>query len=179
ATELASSRWNGWYDLLLVGCDELDVIGRAKRCHSLDQALDELEARTRTIAKRLVDDPRADVRTRRLEDPEDEDWGLMLLISRLVPTPEQMARLLVLADGPGGVAALVAGDTQAAGGKLAPALLRLESDSAGPGQMLATVTFAWVGPQHELTVWPQALAVDEYEALAGGVTTTGGTSDVR
>jgi DNA-binding SARP family transcriptional activator len=178
ATELASSRWSGWYDLLLVGCDELDVIGRAERCRSLDQALDTLEARMRTIATRLADDPEADVRTRRMEDPQDEDWGLTLLVSRLEPTPGQMARLLVLADGPGGVAALLAGDTQAADGKLAPALLRLESDPQGPGQMLATVTLGCLGPQHELTVWPQTLTVGEYEALAGLFTTASATSDV-
>src|SRR5262249_49150426 len=161
-----------------VGCDEVDVIGRAERCHSLDQALDALDDRMRTIASRLAGDPQADVRTRRMEDPEDEDWGLTLLVSRLEPTPEQMARLLVLADGPGGVAALVAGVTQAAGGKLAPALLRLESDPAGPGQMLATVTFACAGPQQELTVWPRTLAVDEYEALAGPFTTATAAFDV-
>ena len=178
ATELASSRWSGWYDLLLVGCDELDVIGRAERCRSLDQALDTLEARMRTIATRLADDPKADVRTRRMEDPEDEDWGLTLLVSRLEPTPQQMARLLVLADGPGGVAALLAGDTQAADGKLAPALLRLESDPQGPGRMIATITLACVGPQHEITVWPQTLTVGEYEALAGLFTTASATSDV-
>jgi len=178
ATELASSRWSGWYDLLLVGCDELDVIGRAERCRSLDQALDTLEARMRTIATRLTDDPKADVRTRRMEDPEDEDWGLTLLVSRLEPTPEQMARLLVLADGPGGVAALLAGDTQAADGKLAPALLRLESDPQGPGKMLATITLACLGPLHELIVRPQTLTIGEYEALAGLFTTASATSDV-
>jgi DNA-binding SARP family transcriptional activator len=179
ATELAASRWSGWYDLLLVGFGEVDLVGRAERCQSVDQALDVLEARTRTIARRLFDDPHADVRTRRLEDPEDEDWSLTLLISRLDPTPEQMARLLVLADGPGGVAALVAGDTRATDGKLAPALLRLEPDSEGPGQMLATLTFAHAGPQHELTVWPQTLTPDEYEALSGLVTTMSVTSDIN
>ena len=30
ATELASSHWSGWYDLVLAGCDELDVLGRAE-----------------------------------------------------------------------------------------------------------------------------------------------------
>jgi DNA-binding SARP family transcriptional activator len=161
ATEFASSRWSGWYDLLLVGCDEVGQIGRAERCHSLDQALDVLEARMRTIATRLADDPEADVRTRRMEDPDDEDWGLTLVVSRLEPTPEQMARLLVLADGPGGVAALVAGDTKATDGELAPALLSLESDPEGPGQMLATLTIAGIGPEHDLIVRPPTLAVDE------------------
>jgi DNA-binding SARP family transcriptional activator len=178
ATELASSRWSGWYDLVLAGCDELEVLGRAERCRELDEALDVLEARTRTIARRLADDGQADVRTRRMEDPEDEDWGLTLLVSRLQPTPEQMSRLLDLADGPGGVAALVAGDIQAADGKLAPTALRLEPDPAGPGQMKAVITLAYLGPQHPLVVWPQTLTVSEYEALAGLFTTAVATSDV-
>ncbi len=178
ATELASSRWSGWYDLVLVGCDELEVLGRAERCRDLDQALDMLEARTRTIARRLAGDRQADVRTRRMEDPEDEDWGLTLLVSRLQPTPEQMARLLDLADGPGGVAALVAGDIQAEDGKLGPAVFRLEPDPGGPGEMTATITLAYLGPQHQLTVWPQTLTVSEYEALAGLFTTAAATSDV-
>ncbi len=178
ATELASSRWSGWYELVLAGCDELDVLGRAERCRDLDAALDVLEARARTIARRLLDDGQADVRTRRMEDPEDEDWGLTLLVSRLQPTPEQMSRLLDLADGPGGVAALVAGDTQAADGKLAPTVLRLEPDPAGPGAMKAAITLAYLGPQQQLTVWPQTLTVGEYEALAGLFTTAVATSDV-
>ena len=178
ATELASSRWSGWYDLVLVGCDELDVLGRAERCRDLDEALDMLEARTRTIARRLAGDRQADVRTRRMEDPEDEDWGLTLLVSRLQPTPEQMARLLDLADGPGGIAALVAGDIQADNDKLAPAVFRLEPDPGGPGEMIATVALAYLGPQHQLTVLPQTLTVSEYEALAGLFTTAAATSDV-
>ena len=178
ATELASSRWSGWYDLVLAGCDELDVLGRAERCRDLDEALDVLEARTRTIARRLLDEGQADVRTRRMEDPEDEDWGLTLLVSRLQPTPEQMSRLLDLADGPGGVAALLAGDTRADDGKLAPTVLRLEPDPDDPGQMKATITLAYLGPQHQLTVWPQTLTIAEYEALAGLFTTAVATSDV-
>src|SRR5262249_36819369 len=39
ATELASSHWSGWYDLVLAGCDELDVLGRAEFCGDLDDAL--------------------------------------------------------------------------------------------------------------------------------------------
>src|ERR1039457_1391179 len=152
--------------------------GRGERGAGLDEALDVLEARTRTIARRLIDEGQADVRARRLDDPEDEDWGLTLLVSRMQPTPEQMSRLLDLADGPGGVAALVAGDTQAADGKLAPTVLRLEPDPDGPGRMKATVTLAYLGPQHQLTVWPQTLTVSEYEALAGLFTTAVATSDV-
>ncbi len=178
ATELAASRWSGWYELILAGCDELDVLGRADRCRDLDEALDVLETRVATIDRRLRDDRQADVRTRRMEDPEDEDWGLTLLVSRLQPTADQMARLLDLSDGPGGIAALVAGDTQAADGQLAPAVFRLEADPDGPGGMVATITLAYLGPHHQLTVRPQTLTVPEYLALAGLFATAAGTSDV-
>ncbi len=167
ATELAASRWSGWYELILAGCDELDVLGRADRCRDLDEALDALETRVATIDRRLRDDRQADVRTRRMEDPEDEDWGLTILVSRLQPTADQMARLLELSDGPGGIAALVAGDIQAADGQLAPAVFRLDADPDGPGGMIATITLAYLGPHHQLTVRPQTLTVPEYLALAG------------
>ncbi|MDR2984212.1 MAG: LysM peptidoglycan-binding domain-containing protein, partial [Nocardiopsaceae bacterium] len=189
ATELAASRWSGWYELLLVGCDELDVLGRAELCPDLDAALDVLESRVATIDRRLHDDlqlrddRQADVRTRRMEDPEDEDWGLTLLVSRLQPTSGQMARLLDLSDGPGGVAALVAGDTgtgdtEGAGSRYAPAVFQLEADDDGPGGMVATVTLAYLGPNHRLFVWPQTLTVDEYEAMAGLFAIAADTSDV-
>ena len=81
AIELAASRWSGWYELILVGCDELEVLGRAERCRDLDEALEVLKSRVETIGRRLRDDRQADVRTRRMEAPEDEDWGLTLLVS--------------------------------------------------------------------------------------------------
>ena len=177
ATELASSRWSGWYDLVLAGCDELDVLGRAERCRDLDEALELLEARSATIERRLAGDRHADVRTRRMDDPEDEDWGLTLLVSRLEPTPDQMSRLLDLADGAGGIAALVAGDVQASDGKVAPALFRLAADPEGRGDMVATITLAYLG-ESELTVWPQTLTVAEYQALAGLLRTASATGDV-
>jgi DNA-binding SARP family transcriptional activator len=176
ATELAASRWSGWYELVLAGCDELDVLGRAERCRDLDEALDVLATKVRTVERRLGDDQQTDVRTRRMTDPEDDDWGLTLLVSRLVPTPRQMTRLLDLADGPGGIAALVAGATEANDGKLAPAVFRLEPD--GPGGMIATITLAYLGPQHQLTVRPQTLTVSEYEALTGLFETAAQVSDV-
>ncbi len=178
ATELAASRWSGWYELVLVGCDELEVLGRAESCRDLDEALDLLDQRSQAVARRLDDGGPPDVRTRRLNDPEDEDWGLTLLVSRTHPTSEQMARLLELADGPGGVAALVAGDTQTSDGKLAPALFQLAQDSADQDRMVATVTLAYLGPQHQITVWPQTLTVPEYEALAGVFAVAADTADV-
>ncbi len=178
ATELASSRWSGWYDLILVGCDELEILGRAETCPDLDEALDLLQSRAATVGERLRDGGPADVRARRLSDPEDEDWGLTLLVSRAEPTPAQMARLLALADGPGGIAALVAGDTQAEGGKLAPALMRLGPDPDRDGEMMAEISMAHLGPDRQITVWPQTLTVAEYEALAGVFATAAVTEDV-
>jgi DNA-binding SARP family transcriptional activator len=178
ATELASSHWSGWYDLVLAGCDELDVLGRAELCRDLDEALELLETRAQAIERRMTDGGAADVRTRRLADPDDEDWGLTLLVSRLRPTPGQMSRLLDLADGPGGIAALVAGDTQTEDGKLAPALFQLDADSQTGGEIVATITLAYLGPDHHITVWPQTLTVPEYEALAGIFATAADTADV-
>ncbi len=178
ATEMASSRWSGWYDLILVGCDELDILGRAELCGDLDDALDLLDARARAVDSRLSDGGPPDVRSRRLTDPEDEDWGLALLISRSQPTPDQMTRLLELADGPGGIAALVAGDTQADNGKVAPALFQLEADPDHPEEIIATVSIADLGSDHQITVWPQTLTIAEYEALAGVFATAADVADV-
>jgi DNA-binding SARP family transcriptional activator len=176
--ELAASRWSGWYELILVGCDELDVIGTAEQCPDLDAALEVLECTVARIDRRLHDDRPADVRARRMADPEDEDWGLTLLVSRLEPTPDQMARLLDLSDGPGGIAALVAGDTETADGKHAPALFSLEAEHDEPGGLSATITLAYLGPRHRITVRPQTLTVAEYNALANLVTTAADTSGV-
>jgi DNA-binding SARP family transcriptional activator len=178
ATELASSRWSSWYELVLVGCAELGALGRAEQCDDMDEALDRLASRASAVARRLRGDGHADVRTRRMEDPDDEDWGLMLLVSRVPPTREQMARLLDLTDGPGGLAALVAGDTQTEDGNLAPALFRLERDASNPGGMVAIVTLAYLGPDHHITVWPQTLTVGEYQALAGALATAADEVDV-
>jgi DNA-binding SARP family transcriptional activator len=178
ATELASSDLSGWYDLVLVGCDELEVLGRAQRCQDLDEALDLLHQRARLIARRMDDDGLPDVRFRRLADPDDEDWGLTLLVSRAAPTPDQMTRLLDIAQGPGGIAALVAGDTQTDDGKLAPAVFQLAADRDDPDRIVATITLAYLGPRHQITVWPQVLTVAEYEALAGVLATAAGTADV-
>jgi DNA-binding SARP family transcriptional activator len=178
ATELASSRWSSWYELVLVGCAELGALGRAEQCDDMDEALDRLASRAAAVAKRLRGDSQADVRTRRMEDPDDEDWGLMLLVSRVPPTREQMARLLDLTDGPGGLAALVAGDTQTEDGSLAPALFRLERDASNPGGMVARVTLAYLGPDQHITVWPQTLTVGEYQALAGAFSTAADEVDV-
>jgi DNA-binding SARP family transcriptional activator len=178
ATELASSQWSGRYELVLAGFDELDVLARAEHCRDLDRALDLLEDRARAVARRMVDGGPPDVRTRRLANPDDEDWGLTILVSRLRPTPSQMSRLLELTDGPGGMAALVAGDIQAEDGRISPAAVRLASDPDRPDQVIATIMLAYLGPNHQITVWPQTLTVAEYEVLAGVFATATDMADV-
>lgn len=161
ATELATGQWSGWYDLILVGFDELSVLGRAEHCQSLDDALSLLAERSVLISGRLADQPPADVRQLRLAAPEDEDWGLTILISRIEPTPDQMTHLLELAeDGPGGIAALVAGDPETADGRMSPTVLQVAPDPQRPGEIVANVI------PLQIVVRPQALTEAEYEAIS-------------
>ena len=71
----------------------------------------------------------------------------------------------VATPGPG-IAALVAGDVQSEDGKLAPAVFHLAGDPDRPDEILATITLAYLGPQHQITVWPQTLTMAEYEAAS-------------
>jgi DNA-binding SARP family transcriptional activator len=162
ATELATRQWSGWYDLILVGFDELAVLGRAEHCASVDDALALLDERCTVVSARLGDDdPPASIRQLRLSAPDDEDWGLTLLVSRIEPTAGQMAHLLELAeDGPGGLAALVAGDPETADGRMAPTALQLAPDSQHPDEILANVI------PLQITVRPQTLSGAEYEAIS-------------
>ena len=161
ATELATGQWSGWYDLILVGFDELEALGRAEPCASLDQALSLLEARCATVRRRLADRAIADLRELRLTEPDDEDWGLTVLVSRTEPEPEQLARLLELAeDGPGGIAALVAGDPEAPDSRMAPTALQLAPDSQVPDGIIANVV------PFQITVRPRALSAADYDAIA-------------
>ena len=161
ATELATGQWSGWYDLILVGCDELEVLGRAEHCPSLDVALELIEARCAAVAPRVAEHAPADVRELRLADPDNEDWGLTILISRVEPSPEQMTRLLELAeDGPGGIAALVAGDPEAAGGRMAPTVLQLAPDPQVPDGIIANVV------PLQVTVRPRTLSTADYDSIA-------------
>ncbi len=50
ATELATGQWSGWYDLILVGFDELRGLGRAEHYGTLDEALAIIEARCAAVA---------------------------------------------------------------------------------------------------------------------------------
>jgi DNA-binding SARP family transcriptional activator len=161
AAELTTSQLAGWYDLILAGFPELEAVdGRATSCASLAEALDLLASRAVALRRRLGDADRADVRRCRLIDPGDEDWALTLLVSRTAPTPDQMAMLADLASDPGGIAALVAGGTEAPEGHPAPASFRLATDPGRPGGIAGHVS-----PLH-LDVWPQPLARDDYQALA-------------
>jgi DNA-binding SARP family transcriptional activator len=161
ATELATARWTGWYDLILVGCDELEVLGRADHCATLSEALSVTEARRAAASVRIAERARADVRDLRLAQPDDEDWGLTILISRLEPDPDEMMCLLALAeDGGGGIAALIAGDTEAADGRMAPAVLQVAPDPQAPEEIIANVI------PLQITVRPRALSIADYTAIS-------------
>ncbi len=160
AAELTTSQLAGWYDLILAGFPELEAVdGRATCCASLAEALDLLASKAVALRRRLGDADRADVRRRRLLDPRDEDWALTLLVSRIAPTPDQMAMLADLASDPAGIAALVAGGSDVPEGHPAPASFRLDADPARPGGIVGHVS-----PLH-LDVWPQPLTSDDYQAL--------------
>jgi DNA-binding SARP family transcriptional activator len=161
AIELAAGQWSGWYDLILVGCDELEVLGRAEHCRTLDEALSMLEARCAAVGPRIAARVPADVRELRLTEPDNEDWALTILISRTEPDPAQLLRLLELAeDGPGGIAALVAGDPEAPDGRMAPTVLQLAPDPAAPDEIIANVV------PLQITVRPRALSAADYAAIA-------------
>lgn len=161
ATELATGQWSGWYDLILVGCDELASLGRAEHCDSLDRALSMLEDRCTRRGERTAERAPADVRELRLAEPDDEDWGLSILVSRVEPSADQLARLLDLAvDSWGGLAALVAGDAEAADGRMAPTVLQLAPDPQNANGIVANVA------PLQVTVRPRALSVAEYDTIA-------------
>jgi DNA-binding SARP family transcriptional activator len=160
ATELATGQWSGWYELILVGFGELEVLGRAEHCATVDAAISLLEMRCLALRRRLGDDASADVRELRLASPDDEDWGLTILVSRFEPEPDEIARLLELAeDGPGGIAALVAGDPESPDGRMAPTALQLAPDPQRPEQILANVI------PLQISVRPQTLSDADYQAI--------------
>ena len=173
AAELATGQWSGWYELILVGFDELEVLGRAEHCATLDGALSMLEARGAAAGRRIADRAAADVRELRLAEPDDEDWGLAVLVCRTEPEPGQLARLLELAeDGCGGIAALVAGDQETPGGRMAPTVLQLAPDSLVPGGIIANVV------PLQITVRPRALTGADYDAIATLFTVAADPDDV-
>lgn len=189
ATELACGR-AGWLNVVLVGCDGLEVLGTAQRYDDLDAVISALRAHARTVAGRLVAASRGaspdrvegpepgELRVCRLTDPDDEDWMLTLVVSRVRPTPEQMSSLLDLADGPGGIAVLAAGDVRADDGRMAPCRFQLSQEPDHPGEVTGTVTFAHLGPARPILVRPQLLTAAEYEALNGVFAAASVTADV-
>jgi DNA-binding SARP family transcriptional activator len=172
AAELATTQLCGWYDLLLVGFSELDVIdGRATSCPGLDKALDLLDARARDLRTRCSTGPApgepADIRVRRIAEPDG--WELTLLVSRDPPTDEQMARLLHVTAG-GGIAALVAA---APGGRHAtPARIQVTADPDQDGGVIALIS------PLNITVRPQPLTPAGYQALVSLFTAAADPADV-
>jgi len=160
AAELATSELAGWYNLIICGYSELEAAGgRATTCDNLDEALDLLAARAVTVARRLGDGGTADVRYRRIAEPDDEDWALSLLVSRVAPTAAQLSFLADIASEPGGIAALVAGGDGDPDGSAAPASFLLSADPDRPGG-----TVAQIFPM-QLEVRPQALTDQDYRSI--------------
>ena len=171
ATEIAAIDRGRQRHLVLVGCAGLGVLGTVELASDLDTAIDLLAERAATVASRLPGARPGAVRACRAADPGDQDWGLSLLISRVPPTPEQMSRLLDLTGGPGGIAALVAGDIRASNGHATPAVFRLEPDPADAATICATVMLPGLGPDRPVTVRAQTLTLAEYRALTGVLAT--------
>ena len=173
ATELATGQWSGWYDLILVGCEALASLGRAEHCDTFDKALSMLEERCARTAERTAERVPADLRELRLAEPDDEDWGLTILVSRTEPSASQLTRLLDLAvDSWGGLAALVAGDAESADGRMAPTVLQLAPDPQQPDGIVGNVA------PLQITVRPRALSGAEYDAIALLLGTAGDVTDV-
>ena len=159
AAELATSELAGWYDLIICGYSELEVTeGRAITCDNLDEALDLLAAKAVTLQRRLADGGPADVRYRRIAEPDDEDWALYLLVSRIPPTAAQLSFLIDITSEPGGIAAIVAG-TGAAAGSAAPASFLLSADPDRPGGIVSQIS------PLQLEVRPQALTDQDYDSI--------------
>jgi DNA-binding SARP family transcriptional activator len=173
AAELATSELAGWYDLILVGCPELEAVGgRATSCDSLEEALDLLASKAVALRRRLSDTASADIRRERLADPGDEDWALTLLVSRIPPTSGQLALLLDLASDPAGIAALVPGATAVPDGHFAPARIEIADDPSQSGAIVAHIL------PLQLRAWPQPLDDADYMALASLFATAAQDGDV-
>jgi DNA-binding SARP family transcriptional activator len=161
ATELTAGQWSGWYDLLLVGCDELAPLGRAEHFATLEEALSIVAFRSARKLQHIAARAPARIRQLRLAEPDDEDWGLVILVSRVEPSPDQLTRLLNLAaDSRAGIAALFVGDPATPDGRTAPTALQL-----APDPLVADGIVANVVPL-QITVRPHALSAAEYEAIA-------------
>jgi DNA-binding SARP family transcriptional activator len=173
AAELATGQWSGWYDLILVCCDELLPLGRAEHCATLEEALSIVASRCARTTQRIAARAPADVRALRLAEPDNEDWSLTILVSRAEPSPDELTRLLDLAvDGRAGVAVLFAGDPQAPDGRVAPTALQLAPDPRAADGIVANVV------PLQITVRPRALTEAEYAAIGTLFTAAADLGDV-
>ncbi len=173
AAELVTSELAGWYELILVGCPELDAVGgRSTSCETLEEALNLLASKAVVLRRRLGETPTADLLRHRLTDPGDEDWALTLLVSRIPPTTGQLALLLDLASDPAGIAALVPGTAAAPEGHAGPATIDLAADPAAHGRIVAHIS------PLQMQAWPQILDDAEYLALASLFATAEQDGDV-
>ncbi len=160
ATELAACQWSGWYELYLVGFDELAPLGRAEHCATLAEALCIIASRCARTQQRIAARAPVGVRELRLAEPDDEDWGLTILVSRAEPSPDQLTRLLdLVVDSRIGAAVLFAGDPEAADGRMAPVALQLAPDPLAADAIVANVV------PLQITVRPHALSAAEYAAI--------------
>ena len=181
ATEFATNQWSGWYDLVVAGpFTELEQLDRAEHCATLDDALRLLRLRKQALMRRLgsTDGPLSPSRIRdlRLSRPDDEDWGLTLLVGRMPPSPAQLEELVALAAGYGGIAVLVPSWPDRA--VSAPVTIDLDISSPDPSEATATVRLGFLGAGHEIVVRPATLTAAEYEALGSLFVTAATVDDV-
>lgn len=181
AVELATGQLAGWYDLVLVGFGELDMLdGRVTSCDSISEGLDMLAVKATRMNRLLAAEPWTDVRRRRMAEPCDEDWALSLLVSRLPPTLAELHLLGGMVSESGGIGALLADELTPLGaeadrGALAGVQferIELTADPAAPGGMVAHV------PGLGLRAWPVPLDDAQYEALTGLFATAAADGDV-
>jgi DNA-binding SARP family transcriptional activator len=179
AIELATNQWSGWYDLIVAGpFSELEQLDRAEHCNTLDDAIRLLRLRKHVLTARLGTTDRlagpSRIRDLRLTRPDDEDWGLTLLVGRMPPSPAQLEELVALADGYGGIAVLVPSWPDRAVN--APVTIDLHAGSSDRSDATATVRLGFLGAGHEIVVRPATLTAAEYEAL-GTLFATAATHD--
>jgi DNA-binding SARP family transcriptional activator len=182
ALEFATNQWSGWYDLVVAGpFTELEQLDRAEHCDTLDDALRLLRLRKHALAGRLGTahglPGASQIRDLRLTRPDDEDWDLTLLVSRMPPSPAQLEELVSLADSYGGIAVLVPGWPGRAVN--APVTIDLDAGSPDPSEATATVRLGFLGAGHEIVVRPATLTAAEYEALGSLFATAATLEDVE
>lgn len=180
ATELATNQWSGWYDLLAVGrFQELGLLDRVEQCDTMEDALRLLWLRKVSIDSRLGSAERPPgrtlVRSQRLVQPDDEDWALTVLVSRMPPTPEQFNDLLRLADRHG-IAVLI--PSPQGSDADAPASIDLTPSLLHPDSATATIRISALGDGHDIVVETATLDAADYEAL-GSLFAAAGREDIR